>query len=173
MSDLDFQRSANTLLSHKFKALLKIVVTYFFFFFKDNNIPVEHIIKMLSHACHKTKLVPAHQIRKKTFVEVHIWCLLFGITDNNREQTRLAFMKAQLEKRAQSKADRMRFSTTSPACTHRVTPHNPTIMEGEASLPLLLHLLAQLRPETVGGRLPLGIRRKKGKMQKTMAVAWR
>lgn len=123
--------------------------------------------------CHKTKLIPAHQIRKKTFVEVLIWCLLFGITDNNRVQTRLAFMKAQLEKRAQSKADRMRFSTTSPACTHRVTPHNPTITEGEASLPLLLHLLAQLRPETVGGRLPLGIRRKKGKMQKTMAVAWR
>lgn len=123
--------------------------------------------------CHKTKLIPAHQIRKKTFVEVLIWCLLFGITDNNRVQTRLAFMKAQLEKRAQSKADRMRFSTTFPACTHRVTPHNPTITEREASLPLLLHLLAQLRPETVGGKLPLGIRRKKGKMQKTMAVAWR
>lgn len=49
----------------------------------------------------------------------------------------------------------------------------PSHHKAPRSLPLLLYLWGQLRPGTAGERLPLGMRRKQGKVQRTRPVAWR
>lgn len=127
------------------------------------------LLKTVSHSC--SKWTELHPEQKKntcpsSYLAPTTWSHreLQGIT----EETCIHEVTIK-----ESRTDSKRVSNTSPACLQKVTPHNPNITNWWASLPLLLHLLALLRPETAGGRLPLGIRRKKGKMQKTMLVAWR